>query len=76
MDYKFKIMKTQSKDALIIRINSSLENLKSDVDKAYHESQIEACKRTIKGHEEYIQELMESKRPDEESKSVTEDGSE
>ena len=37
MDYKFKIMKTQSKDALIIRINSSLENLKNDVDKAYHE---------------------------------------
>ena len=37
MDYKFKIMKTQSKDALIIKLNSSLENMKYDVDKAYHE---------------------------------------
>ncbi len=62
---------------LIDRIKATTKAVDLEaVDKAYHESQIEACKRTIKGHEEYIQELMESKRPDEESKSVTEDGSE
>ena len=37
MDYKFKIMKTQSKDAIIIRLNSSFTNLKNDIDRAYHE---------------------------------------
>lgn len=56
---------------LIDKIKEATKNLDYDVvEKAYHEAQIVACKRTIQGHEDRIQEI---ENPTEvESKEVVE----
>lgn len=52
---------------LIEKIKSYTKHIDlEDIEKAYHKAQIEACKRTITGHEERIKELENPKSEDEE----------
>lgn len=69
-----------SAEELIADIKAATKELNYDeIEKAYHEAQIEACKRTIEGHEERIKAIAEGdtvvenlERIDEEEAAQTE----
>jgi hypothetical protein len=56
-------------EELIIKIKAATKHIDYDaVEVAYHEAQIEACKRTILGHEERVSVLKGDKQEKEEEK--------
>lgn len=60
----------KSPEVLVQKIKAFTKNTDYDaVEEAYHKAQIEACKRTIMGHEERLAEMEDEKsKPKEENK--------